>query len=137
MTVGIPTDEIAVLFVDDEQEVLDGIARMLRRLHPRWRVQYTTSPIEALEIYQRDVRILDVVVCDINMPQVTGVQIMQAIHVRTPHIGRITLSGQLDGATLVGVGKHVDRHLCKPVDPDVLCEAIISLYLARKAAGAG
>jgi two-component system OmpR family response regulator len=137
MAAGIPTDEIAVLFVDDEQAVLDGIARMLRRLHPRWRVQYTTSPIEALEIYRRDVQTLDVVVCDINMPQITGVQIMQAIHAHTPHIGRITLSGQLDGATLVGVGKHVHHHLCKPVDPDVLCEAIVRLYLARRAAVAG
>jgi CheY-like chemotaxis protein len=136
MAAGIPTDELAVLFVDDEQSVLDGIARMLRLRQPRWRVQFTTSPIQALEIYKRDVQSLDVVVCDINMPLVSGVQIMRAIHQRTPHIGRITLSGQLDAASLMGA-KYVDCHLCKPVNADQLCAKIIQVYLAKRpAAGA-
>lgn len=119
---------IHVLFIDDEQAVLDGIARLLRSRCPTWTKSFVADPLEALRVYARLQHELHLVVCDINMPQVSGLQIMRAIRERTPRIGIIALSGQLDIASLKGVQKFADAHLCKPVDVDVLCAAAERVY---------
>jgi DNA-binding NarL/FixJ family response regulator len=119
---------IHVLFIDDEKEVLDGIARLLRSRCPTWVKTFVPEPLEALKVYARMQHELHLVVCDINMPQVSGLQIMRAVRERTPRIGIIALSGQLDIASLKGVQKFADAHLCKPVDVDVLCTAVEGVY---------
>lgn len=127
-------DALHVLFIDDEQPVLDGIARVLRRHKPGWSVQYVSNPVEALKIYKRDMAVLDAVVCDINMPIVSGLQIMQAITEHSPRIVRIALSGQLDIKAMIGTSKYADCHICKPVKVEALCERLVELCRARAAA---
>lgn len=119
---------VHVLFIDDEREVLDGIARLLRSRCPTWTKTFVHEPLEALKIYAQMQHGLHIVVCDISMPQISGLQIMRAIKERTPRIGVIALSGQLDIASLKGVQKFADAHLCKPVDVDVLCTAVEGVY---------
>ncbi|MBN8525864.1 MAG: response regulator [Planctomycetes bacterium] len=125
-------DELEVLFVDDEPAVLDGIRRSLRRLRPRWKASFHSDPVAGLLAYRDAMASLDVVVCDLNMPQVGGLQFLQAVHEHSPHTVRIALSGQLDIKSMLGVGKHADCHVCKPVHAEVLCATIVEHWLRRQ-----
>ncbi len=131
-------DELSILFVDDEQAILDGIRRVLKPLHPSWRPQFVADPLKALLfLKQHAISDLDVIVCDINMPNINGLQILQAVTEHYPAIIRIALSGQLDMKTMLGTSKFADCHLCKPVNMDQLCSTIIAHYLRRHQPGGG
>ena len=71
MTV-LNTDNIDVLFIDDEQFVLDGISRLIRVRYPKWNAVYINDPICAIKQFKVGSKIFDIVVCDINMPIVSG-----------------------------------------------------------------
>ena len=122
---------LRILFIDDEQAVLDGIARLLRTRHPDWVTSFVSEPLEALKVYARMQGELQVVVCDINMPKVSGLQIMRAVKERTPGVAVIALTGQLDILSLKGIQKYADAHLCKPVDVEALCTAILAVHQRR------
>lgn len=129
---GNGTDRIGVLFIDDEPAVLDGIRRSLRRHRPRWRALFMDLPVEALLHIKNHGDEIDVVVSDISMPLVSGIQVMHAIKAAVPRIGLIAMSGQLDMRSLIGAQRYADRHLCKPVPVDQLCEAIERVYLEKR-----
>ena len=83
--------KIRILFVDDEPNVLDGLRRMLRGMRHQWQMSFATNGHEALEIL--DGQPYDVVVSDMRMPGMDGVQLLTEIKKRHPTIVRIVLSG--------------------------------------------
>lgn len=127
-------DSLEVMFVDDDPAVLDGIRRLLRRQQPGWKASFHTDPIEAVLAYKAAMDHIDAVVCDINMPRINGLQLLQAVHEHTPGVVRIALSGQLDIRSMLGAGKHADCHICKPVNIEVLCTTIVERWRQRTAA---
>ncbi len=121
-----------ILFIDDDQELLDGIRRRLKQIRPSWITHYEYLPRIGLETYAKCATDLDVVVCDLNMAMISGVQIMEAISKRSPHIGIIALSGQLDTRSLLGCDRYSDMHLCKPIDLEILCRKIEMVVQAKR-----
>lgn len=127
-------DELSILFVDDEQAVLDGIRRVLKPLNPRWRTHYIADPLAALQHLKQHAAgagTIDVIVCDINMPGISGLQILQAVTEHYPAMIRIALTGQLDIKTVLGTSKYADCQLCKPVNIDQLSSTIVEQYMRR------
>ena len=59
---------------------------------------------------------------------------MEAIKKRSPQIGIIALSGQLDNKSLLGCDKYSDLHLCKPIDLEILCQKIDMVVKAKRQA---
>lgn len=66
-----------ILFVDDEQRILDGIRRALRDMADRWECQWATSVKHALEVL--DACEIDLVVTDISMPEQSGFALLEEI----------------------------------------------------------
>ena len=66
----LPTGKERILFVDDEEEVLEVARRMLERLG--YNVTTTTSPIKALDAFQVYPEDYDLVITDMIMPEMTG-----------------------------------------------------------------
>lgn len=128
-------DELNVIFVDDEQAILDAIRRVLRPLYPRWRTQFIANPLAALQLLKQQSSTLDAIVCDINMPGINGLQILQAVTEHYPAIIRIALTGQLDIKTVLGTSKYADCQLCKPVNIDQLSSSIVEHYRRRHGSG--
>lgn len=103
-----------VLFLDDEQAVLDGLARQLRNPPAPWRFEFAADPGEAL---QRVItRRYDIVVSDMCMPGVRGDEWLKQVHAVSPDTIRIALSGRDDRATTLSAlnGGHVFYFLTKP-----------------------
>ncbi len=81
--------EHAVLFVDDEGNILKAVQRLLR--NEPWNVLTASRGSEALEIL--DQTQAQVVVSDQRMPEMSGVDLLQAIRERRPNVVRMMLTG--------------------------------------------
>ncbi len=107
-----------ILFVDDEQAVLSGLQRMLRPMREHWEMAFAGGGEAALELLQRAP--FDVVVSDMRMPGLDGVQLLDEVRKRHPQLVRIILSGHADQElTLRSVGP-AHQFLNKPCSPELL-----------------
>lgn len=70
-------DKKNILFVDDEQNIREGLNRMLRTQQKVWDISFADSVDEALNILS-DKRI-DAVVTDISMPGKDGFELIRSI----------------------------------------------------------
>jgi response regulator RpfG family c-di-GMP phosphodiesterase len=111
-----------VLFVDDEPEVLEGIKRSLRN---QVGLETATSGAEGLRLL-REAGPFALVVSDMRMPSMSGVQFLMKVREQSPDIVRLVLSGQADlQATIDAVNQgHIYRFLTKPCPVDQLRTAI-------------
>lgn len=107
-----------ILFVDDEPQVLEGIERLL---YPDFRIDTATSGAEALAKL-RDSGPYAVVVCDMRMPEMDGIQLLCKIKVKFPEAIRLMLTGNTDQPTAVKAVNegNVFRFLTKPCEEDLL-----------------
>jgi DNA-binding NtrC family response regulator len=101
-----------ILFVDDDPLLLQGLQRMLRPLRNQWEMSFLPGVREALR-HLAD-HPCDVIVTDIQMPTMDGVQLLQAVRERHPKIIRIVLTGQCSREAVFRCLSLAHRHLNKP-----------------------
>ena len=111
-----------ILCVDDEPNVLEGLALTLGR---RYQVETATSGAAALEILQRTPD-KAVVVSDMRMPSMDGATFLARSREFAPDAVRILLTGQtdLDSAIAAINNGGIFRFLTKPCAPPALLIAI-------------
>ncbi len=111
-----------ILFVDDEVRVLDGIRRLLYHLRTEWRMSFASSGAQALEIMSRDN--VDVIVTDIRMPGMDGIELLALTRELYPGVVRIVLSGQSDRDLTLKSALNAHQYLSKPCDAESLTATI-------------
>ena len=113
-----------VLFVDDELNVLNAYKRALRR---QFRFDTACSGREALEMLDNG-KGYAVIVSDMRMPEMNGVELLSQFRKRSPDTVRIMLTGNSDQKTAVDAVNEGDifRFLNKPCSPQALASAIDS-----------
>jgi DNA-binding NtrC family response regulator len=119
-------EPLRVLFVDDEEELVSAV---VERLELRGvEAVGSTSGEEALRLIED--RQFDVVVLDVKMPGLGGLDVIRRIKARLPDLEVVLLSGH-GSAESVEEGMQLGAfdYLQKPIDIDVL------LGLLRSAAG--
>jgi len=97
----------------------DGLARMLARQLERWghEVTATCDGAEAWDAYQKEV--FDVVVCDWEMPEIDGVELIDRIRSAKSHsyVYIIMLTGRTETEDVVrGIESGADDFLTKPFE---------------------
>ena len=120
---------IRVLFVDDEQRILDGLGRLLRSKRDDWQVELACGGEAALVALEE--RAFDVVVSDMRMPGMDGVELLSRVKESYPETIRIVFSGHSDPLEVMRVVKASHQFLAKPCDPIVL-ESTIGRACALK-----
>jgi serine/threonine-protein kinase len=119
-----------LLFVDDEQRVLNSMRIMFRR---QFELFLASHGAEALDIV-RD-QDIDVIVADHRMPKMTGVEVLSKVRTLSPRTVRILLTGYADLDAVEGSinESEVFRFLTKPCAPQQLRETIeLAAKLARE-----
>ncbi len=116
-----------ILFVDDEVQILDSMKRQLRK---RFKIVTAESGKMALEILKTDGP-FSVIVSDMRMPVMDGVELLTTIKDMYPDTVRIMLTGNADQATAIeAVNKgQIFRFLNKPCSIPTL---VTSLALAQR-----
>lgn len=82
----------SVLLVDDDRNLLDGLARLLRR--ESYKVLCSPSAEEALELMQG--LTVNVIISDQEMPGIKGVDFLGIVRKRYPDCVRMLLTGKAD-----------------------------------------
>ena len=118
----MPTDTEpppVILVVDDEPAVNRVVTRYLS--HVGYRVLDANSAAEALDRVRRQEPRVDLVLCDVVMPGVGGVDLAAVLLSRAPGPSVILMTGQLpDDVEQLDVNGQVVRVLRKPLDLDEL-----------------
>jgi response regulator RpfG family c-di-GMP phosphodiesterase len=107
-----------ILFVDDEPNVLSALQRALRG---HFEVETCDDPVRALSMIQSQGPFA-IVVSDMRMPKMNGVELLAGARMAAPDTVRIMLTGNADQQTAVdAVNKgEIFKFLNKPVERDAL-----------------
>jgi PAS domain S-box-containing protein len=91
MEMPIPTGGESILFVDDETMIVDIVRRMLQSLG--YRVVARSSAMEALEAFKSNPDSFDLVITDMVMPKMTGLDLAEKIFEIRPGFPIVLCSG--------------------------------------------
>ncbi len=111
-----------ILFVDDEPSILMGLKRLLRSHRHEWDMQFADSGEQALALLANDP--FDIIVSDLRMPGMTGVQLLEKVKERYPGVSRMILSGHGDTDMIIKSVSVAHQFMAKPCDADFLQKAI-------------
>ncbi len=111
-----------ILLVDDEPSVLLALKR---QLHREFDTSMALSGDEGLALLEREGPFA-VVVSDMRMPRMDGVQFLATAKERAPDSVRIMLTAASDQRTAIEAVNHgsIFRFLTKPCSPEALREAL-------------
>lgn len=119
-------DPLSILLVDDHEDTNRSLMLLLRRRGYRVETALDLASAEALANAQP----FDVLVCDMNLPDGSGIELLPRLKIHPPRYGAIIVSGY-------GMDEDIDRsraagykaHLTKPVEVQRLDEVIQGLVL--------
>lgn len=118
------TDLPRVLLVDDHEDTNRSMCILLGRRG--YKVQATTSLAAAEVLYRLET--FDALVCDMNLPDGSGLELLGRLADRPPRLGAIVLSGyNTDEDIARSLAAGYKAHLGKPVEIDRLDAAIRQL----------
>ena len=129
-----PRKLLRTLFVEDNLELREQIADLLA--DEGLDLLSCASAEEAMEAYAREA--FDLVVTDVSLPRMSGVDLARAILRRTPEAWVVFSSGYAMGADLMRLGPHV-RALLKPFELQDLQTLLVEVraQLSRQANAPG
>lgn len=107
-----------IMFVDDEQNVLDGLRNLLRKQRNQWDMLFASSGKAALE--QLAQQPVDVIVSDMRMPGMDGAELLTRVRDLYPQTARIVLSGHAEREAIARVVSIAHQFLSKPSDAETV-----------------
>ena len=124
------TEQLRVLFVDDDPSILSALRRSMHRYTDRCESLYANNAAEGLAILETTA--IDVVVSDMRMPQMDGADFLNTVRDRYPGTVRIILSGYAAQDSVMRTVGPAHLYLAKPCSPDVLLSAVTRPLALRK-----
>lgn len=125
-----------ILLVDDELEVVSGLRRALARGARSFEIVVACSAAEALVTLA--LAPCAVVVSDIQMPGITGLELLEEIARTRPTVGRVLLTGTAEANAATRALPAAHRFLCKPCNIKRIAETCRELHhyaMVAEAAG--
>jgi DNA-binding NtrC family response regulator len=118
-------NDLNVLFVDDEEDFLETLLKRMKKRDVK--VKGVESGEKALELLDREP--VDVIVLDVRMPGMDGIQALREIKKRYPLVEVIMLTGHASlEVAIEGMELGAFDYLMKPVDIDELLYKIQDAY---------
>jgi DNA-binding NtrC family response regulator len=118
-----------ILFVDDEENILQGLRRMLRSKRKEWEMYFALGGEQALEIIESQP--IHAIVTDMRMPGMDGAKLLHAVMNQDPKIVRIVLSGHSEATLVMSSVLPAHQYLSKPCKAEKLI-AVIDHALAMQ-----
>jgi PAS domain S-box-containing protein len=81
----------SILFVDDEQAAVQMMTVMMTKLG--FAIHAEISPVQALKLYRENPNRFDLVITDLTMPEMTGIQLAGELHKTSPALPVILMTG--------------------------------------------
>jgi HD-like signal output (HDOD) protein len=107
-----------ILFVDDDQYVLDALRNTLRKQRNEWDMVFALGGNAALAEMEKGA--FDVVVSDMRMPGMDGAALLGQVRAEFPGTARIVLSGHAEHEAVVRALPVMHQFLNKPCSSEAL-----------------
>jgi len=111
-----PAKQIRLMIVDDEAAILASLKRIFRG-RPYQLVSFDNAP-QAIEYLQNNPDSIDVIISDMRMPGMDGLEFLTKVSQTWPDIMRLVLSGYADMESVIKVVNQANLHsyVTKPWD---------------------
>ncbi len=120
-----------VLIVDDEQDIRKIIRMQLSGT--RFEILEAEGAEQAIELLKNNALTVDVIICDVRMPKISGVEAVDYFRRNFPSTPVLVLTGFPDLNLAVEFMKEgVLDYLVKPVEKEKLIEAVENAARQRK-----
>jgi two-component system, LytTR family, response regulator len=112
---------LKAILVDDEQELINALKIKLSMICPEVAIAATfTNPTEVI-VYLNENKDVDILFLDVEMPMLTGFQLLDAIAVRSYEVIMVTAYAEY---AIKAIKANALDYLLKPVDLDELRKAV-------------
>lgn len=133
-------EAISFLVVEDHEFQRLMLEQSLRSLGAQ-RVRSAANGAEAMRVLREQGTPVDIVISDVKMPEVDGIELIPMLHKAAPAASLLLVSSEewtLDVGRAIADGHHVPLlgAVLKPLTPDKL-RPLLDAYLAGKAPGQG
>jgi DNA-binding NtrC family response regulator len=107
-----------VLILDDEESIIQALGKLL--MNQGLHITACLHPTEAVRRLENDG--FDLVISDLKMPRLTGIEFLALVQEKCPHAGRILLTEPQDREMAVAAINRgtADWFLDKPWDEEIL-----------------
>ncbi|MEN9907635.1 MAG: hypothetical protein RLZZ540_776 [Bacteroidota bacterium] len=122
-------DKYSILYIEDNKDLLDFVSHKFSTEYTFFSSDGTDAVEKALEL------IPDIIICDLNLPEMNGFQICETLKkdLRTSHIPTIILTASDDqDSYLKALDSGADIFLTKPFHLKVLAQSIKGLLFNRE-----
>ena len=119
-----------VLFVDDEPLVLRSLDRALRTRKVPWEARFVDSGQLALDTLASER--FDVVIADLRIPDLDGVEILTHVQRMYPRIARLVLSGQVGTDDCLRAMRVAHQCMAKPCNLEKLRHVVDRLLWSQE-----
>lgn len=119
-----------IVIIDDEPKIRKGLSKIIS-MHPGWYVMETFAEAESALAYLNDVSV-DVVITDIHMSDITGLDMVERIKQRGKDVAFVILSGygRFEYAQRA-IDLGVKKFLTKPTSPQEVTQALEQIEAER------
>jgi HD-like signal output (HDOD) protein len=124
-TGGAAVTKSRVLFVDDDPHVLGVLRYTFGRSNAEWEVELAPSGTAALELMAAQP--FDIVVTDLRMPKMSGVQLLNEVMQKYPRTIRIMISGYAEPDLVLGSLGTAHQFVAKPFELSSVRNTLIRL----------
>jgi len=119
---------ITILYVEDNEMVRDQTEKIFKKLFKK--IYVCVDGLDGFRKYQENLDEIDVIVTDINMPRLDGLEMIKKINKLNDSIATIVTTAHTDSDKLLeAIDINIDKYITKPVQIKELTVAIVDLVL--------
>lgn len=119
-----------IVFVDDDESVLDGLKRLLHKMDDQWGMEFYQTGQEALSAM--DKKTFDIIVTDLRMPDMGGVELLEIVRKRHQDVTRLMLSGCSEQPSYGKAVSCAHQFIAKPCDSNQLITQLSRSFAIRE-----
>ena len=120
--------DLKVLYVEDNQGVRIQTIKMLSNFFIN--IQSAKNGTEGLALYNENK--FDIVITDVNMPIMNGIEMSKAIRLQDKNIPIIAMSAHNEKEILQDIEKqNIQAYIFKPIDLDKFIEVLDDIFIDR------
>lgn len=102
-----------LLIIEDSKEVVAGLEAFFEQ---KYEVITAYDGLEGLKVFEENENGIDLVISDLIMPRMSGVELLSIIRRKHPEIPVIAITGYKNNGVTSGVELYADKILEKPFD---------------------
>lgn len=111
-----------ILFTDDDCNIISGYKLALRSMRNHWNIEFASSHEQTIKILMD--KHIDVIVCDLKIPNIGGLKILHDVAKTSPTTIRLILSGTIDQEQCLKSASVAHQFLSKPCPSDQIIATI-------------